>query len=259
MQVKNLSAGVEKTVGVNSKIILKNVSFKIERGELVALCGKNGAGKSTLLSVMAGVYGAEMKIDGEVLLDGKKIADYKRKDLAKKLAYMEQTEYSTWDFLVKDFVLQGRFAYSKNGYYSDSDYEIVRKVIEEVGISDLAERTVHTLSGGEFQKVRIARSLAQEPEFMLLDEPAANLDFVYEPKLMRMLKDFCVSKNIGIVLSMHDVNLAGRYADKMILMPPAAPVIFGKSSDVLNEENLKNTFGVEFIKGSAEEAFVPKL
>lgn len=259
MQVKNLSAGVGKTAGVNSKNILKNVSFEIERGELVALCGKNGAGKSTLLSVMAGVSGAEMKIDGEVLLDGKKIADYKRKDLAKKLAYMEQAEYSTWDFLVKDFVLQGRFAYSKNGYYSDSDYEIVRKVMEEVGISDLAERTVHTLSGGEFQKVRIARSLAQEPEFMLLDEPAANLDFVYEPKLMRMLKDFCVSKNIGIVLSMHDVNLSGRYADKMILMPPAAPVIFGKSSDVLNEENLKNTFGVEFIKGSAEEAFVPKL
>lgn len=259
MQVKNLSAGVGKTAGVNSKNILKNVSFEIERGELVALCGKNGAGKSTLLSVMAGVSGAEMKIGGEVLLDGKKIADYKRKDLAKKLAYMEQAEYSTWDFLVKDFVLQGRFAYSKNGYYSDNDYEIVRKVMEEVGISDLAERTVHTLSGGEFQKVRIARSLAQEPEFMLLDEPAANLDFVYEPKLMRMLKDFCVSKNIGIVLSMHDVNLAGRYADKMILMPPAAPVIFGKSSDVLNEENLKNTFGVEFIKGSAEEAFVPKL
>lgn len=252
MQVKNLSAGV------SGKSILKNVSFEIGRGEVVALCGKNGAGKSTLLSIMAGVSGAELNVGGEVLLDGKKITDYKRKDLAKKLAFMEQAEYSTWDFLVEDFVLQGRFAYSKNGYYSDGDYEVVRKVMEDVGILEFAGRTVHTLSGGEFQKVRIARSLAQEPEFMLLDEPAANLDFVYEPQLMELLVKIAEEKKIGIVLSMHDVNMAGNYCSKMILLPPASPVIFGNVKEVLTLENLKTTFGVEFEQTDGRLLFLPR-
>lgn len=252
--VQNLSAQYSQNLPV-----LAEVSFSVQAGQLVALCGRNGCGKSTLLSVMAGVSDLGLRVSGAVRLDGREVSAFKRRELAQNIAYMEQTEYSTWNFLVRDYVLQGRFAYSKNGYYSDADDKICLEAISEVGIENLAGRNVHELSGGEFQKVRIARALAQQPKFMLLDEPAANLDFVYEPQLMQMLKDFCISKNIGIILSMHDVNLAARYADKMIFMPPAASVIFGAPSDLLNGENLKKTFGVDFTKASAAETFVPKL
>lgn len=252
MKVEKLSASVF------NKTILKNVSFELKRGELVALCGKNGAGKSTLLSAMAGVSEADLTLKGEISLEGKKLSDYKRKELAKKLAYMEQTEYSTWDFSVKDFVLQGRFAYSKNGFYSTQDYEVVKQAMTDVDILELAERTVHTLSGGEFQKVRIARSLAQQPEFMLLDEPSANLDFVYEPQLMKLLKKIAEEKKIGIVLSMHDVNMAKDYCSKMILLPPASAVIFGDVQEVLTLENLQTTFGVEFERTDGRPLFLPR-
>lgn len=242
-----------------SQPVLKDISFSLETGKLIALCGPNGCGKSTLLSVMAGVSEPALKVSGAVLLDEQDLKVYKRRELAQNIAFMEQTEYSTWNFSVSDYILQGRFAYSRNGYYSDEDKKICQEVILEVGIENLAQRNVHELSGGEFQKVRIARALAQQPKFMLLDEPAANLDFVYEPQLMQMLKDFTTKKNIGIILSMHDVNLASRYADTIIFMPPCSQVICGAPEKVMNEENLKKTFGVEFTKKSDAESFVPKL
>lgn len=248
----------ELTAAYNSPV-LAGVTVTLQTGSLVVLCGRNGCGKSTLLSVMAGVPDAALKVSGAVTLNDREIKNYKRRELARYVAYMEQTEYSTWNFKVSDYVLQGRYAHSKNGYYTQADHEICSAALQETGIASLAQRNVHELSGGEFQKVRIARALAQQPQFMLLDEPAANLDFVYEPQLMQQLKDITARKNIGIILSMHDVNLAARYADIIIFMPPAAPVISGTPQTVLNEENLNKTFGVEFIKGSAAEMYMPKL
>ena len=239
--------------------ILKDVTFSLCSGQLVALCGPNGCGKSTLLSVMAGVQESALKVSGAITLDGQNVAELKRRELAQNLAYMEQTENSTWNFNVSDYILQGRFAHSKNGYYSSADEAICLQVIKEVGIENLAERKVHELSGGEFQKVRIARALAQQPKFMLLDEPAASLDFVYEPQLMQMLKKFCVEKQIGIILSMHDVNLAARFVDEIIFMPPQSSIIKGTPQELMNAENLHKTFGVEFIKADSAEYFVPKL
>lgn len=242
----------------NSRNVLNGVSFVVTPGELVALCGRNGSGKSTLLSVMAAVPDAALKVEGSVLLDGVPVGNYKRKILATKIAYMEQSEFSTWNFPVKDYVLQGRFAHSKNGYYSVKDYEIVETVMAEMQISEFADRTVHALSGGEFQKVRIARALAQEPEFMLLDEPASGLDFVYEPQLMEQLKKITAQKGIGIILSIHNINTAAHYCDKMILLPAQAAVISGTPEQVMNEENLKLTFGVDFERTDGRQLFQPR-
>ena len=121
------------------------------------------------------------------------------------------------------------------------------EIIEELNLGELKNRSVHNLSGGEFQKVRIARSLAHTPKFMLLDEPAASLDFVFEPKLMELLKNIAKSKNIGIVLSIHNVNQIENFADKVIMLPKGQKNVFGNVKDVLNEENLKLTFGVDFV------------
>lgn len=252
-----LTVKINDSSYINKKI-LSNVEFSVNSGELVSLCGRNGAGKSTLLSVIAQVTDSKLQVNGDVFLDEKKLSDFKRKELAQNIAYMEQSEYSTWDFSVYDFVLQGRFAHSKNGYYSEKDNQIVEEVLEELDITDFRERTIHNLSGGEFQKVRIARALAQCPQFMLLDEPSANLDFVYEPQLLEMLKKISHEKNMGIILSMHDVNMAAKYSDKMILLPLSAPVIFGKPEQIMTLENLQTTFGVAFERTDGRQLFLPR-
>ena len=125
------------------------------------------------------------------------------------------------------------------------DNKKVDEILKELELSEFAQRNVHSLSGGEFQKVRLARALVQEPDFLILDEPANNLDFVYEPKLLDLLKLLCAGKKIGVLLTIHDVNLAARYADKIVLLPPGQSEISGLVSKVFTAENLVKTFGVE--------------
>ena len=284
LKIQNLSASY------GDKIVLSDVSFSLQQGDFVCLCGPNGAGKSTLLSVMAGVADAGLKASGQVgwfrydashhsTTDASEImmveCDAKRRvsktprhELARLIAFMQQNEYSEWNFLVRDYVLQGRYAYTKRGIfgagpanYAAVDYEVVDEVLSELGLSDFSNRYIHELSGGEFQKIRLARALAQTPRFLLLDEPAANLDYVYEPHLMQLLRDTAHKKNLGILAAVHDINLAARFADKILLLPPAAPttaeasensgtrkksVLFGTPSDIMNTDNLKYTFGVDF-------------
>ena len=167
---------------------------------------------------------------------------------------MQQNEFSEWNFTVKDFVLQGRYSHSNGGHYAAADYEVVDGVLRDLDLSAFADRNIHELSGGEFQKVRLARAFAQCPRFLLLDEPAANLDYVFEPHLMQLLCDTAHKKNIGILAAVHDINLAARFADKILLLPPAAAsenaskksVLYGSPSDIMNPDNLKYTFGVDF-------------
>jgi len=240
LSVQNLSSSY------GNKSIFQNLSFEVNAGELVCLCGPNGAGKSTLLTSVAGIGDSSLKTSGEVLVDQTVLSSLKNKERAKYISYMEQTSVSAWDFTVADFVLQGRFAYSKNGYYSAEDKQIAQNAMEQLGIAQFSSRTIHSLSGGEFQKVRIARTLAQSTSFVLLDEPAANLDFVYEPQLLELLKNLAHKNNLGIIISIHDVNLAARYADKMLLLPKNQNPVFGSVDDIMTVENLEKTFGVPF-------------
>lgn len=234
--------------------ILTNINLKIIPGGFICLCGPNGAGKSTLLSVIAGVPDAKLKVTGDVKWFRNDAAHHSnaefskpsRRELARTLAYLQQNEYSEWDFTVRDYVLQGRYAYTKFGHYTAADYEVVDGVLGELGLSDFSQRHIHSLSGGEFQKIRLARALAQTPKFLLLDEPASNLDYVYEPHLMRLLADTAHNKNLGILAAVHDINLASRFADKIILLPPKKSVLYGTPSDIMNSDNLKYTFGVDF-------------
>ncbi len=253
LKIQNLSASY------GDKIVLSDVSFALQQGEFVCLCGPNGAGKSTLLSVMAGVADSSLKVSG----GGQQLAEFSRlprREAARLIAYLQQNEYSEWDFIVRDYVLQGRYAYTKRSIfgagpanYAAADYEVVDEVLGELDLSDFSQRHIHSLSGGEFQKIRLARALAQTPNFLLLDEPAANLDYVYEPHLMQLLLDTAHSKKIGILAAVHDINLAARFADKILLLPPAGrtmdskkSVLFGSPSDIMNTDNLKYTFGVDF-------------
>ena len=247
LKVENLSASYKTKRSADRKTdmhekIINDMSFIAKSGELVCICGPNGCGKSTLLSVLAGVPGAALKVTGRVLMESGdgiakggspdspvEISHMKVGERAKLIAYMQQTELSVWDFNVFDYVLQGRFAHSGGGHYTKKKKKIVRDVLEELGLAAFAARTLHTLSGGEFQKIRIARAFSQQPRFMLLDEPAASLDYVY-----------------GIIVSVHDINLARAFADKIMLLSPEKAAIFGSPDDIMNVENLRITFGVDF-------------
>ena len=251
LRISNLNATYKETS------ILNDINLSLIQGEFVCLCGPNGAGKSTLFSVIAGVPDARLKVNGEIrwLSEAEHriettgttdISHLPRRDAARIIAFMQQSEYSEWDFTVRDYVLQGRFAYTKYGNYSAADLEVVDGVLADLGLSQFAERHIHSLSGGEFQKVRLARALTQTPRFLLLDEPAANLDYVYEPHLMQLLHDTAHSKNLGVLAAVHDINLAARFADKIILLPPKKSVLYGTPSDIMNTDNLKYTFGVDF-------------
>ena len=282
LRISNLNASYKETP------ILRDIELSLLQGEFVCLCGPNGAGKSTLLSVMAGVQDAALKVTGEVAERGRStdgasesekeqtsvnLQKLPRRDAARIIAYLQQNEYSEWDFTVHDYALQGRYAHAQSGFfgrfgpanYTAADNAVVDGVLADLSLQQFANRTIHTLSGGEFQKVRLARALAQTPKFLLLDEPAANLDYVFEPHLMQLLSDTAHSKNIGILAAVHDINLAARYADKIILLPPARTsansetsastetsasskksVLSGTPSDIMNTDNLKYTFGVDF-------------
>ena len=251
LRISNLSASYNKTQ------ILRDINLSVSQGEFVCLCGPNGAGKSTLLSVMAGVPDAKLKVKGEVGWFRYDASHHsttrsltpktpRRRDLARLIACLQQNEYSEWDFTVRDYVLQGRYAHTHYGNYSAADYSVVDGVLEELNLSQFAARNIHSLSGGEFQKIRLARALAQTPRFLLLDEPASNLDYVYEPHLMQLLSDTAHKKNLGILAAVHDINLAARFADKIILLPSKKSVLSGSPSDIMNTDNLKYTFGVDF-------------
>ena len=242
-----------------NKLVLKNISVQINTGELTCLCGPNGCGKSTLLSVMAWAANDGLDIfkgpgaaetaavhTNPNFIDALTLKKLPRKKTAQIVSFMQQSEYSTWNFSVKELVLQGRFCHTKNGFYTVADEQLADAALAELGISNLADRPVHSLSGGEFQKARIARALCQQSDFILLDEPAANLDFVYEPWLMKKLATLAHEKNLGILVSIHDVNMAAVHADNLILLPLLGTPVCGKIKDVLTKENLKLTYGMEF-------------
>lgn len=248
LSCKNLSASY--FYGKKSHPVLADVSLELNPGELVCIAGPNGAGKSTLLTLMAGLEGKfsdNLKIvsaSQEPSIDGRKIPELTRKECAQHIAFLSQSEYPAWDSTVLDTILTGRFAWSGTNY-SEEDIQIAKEAACLLNITELLSRSVLNLSGGEYQKVRIARCLAQKPEYLLLDEPCAGLDFFTEPELLQTLREICIQQNIGILLSIHNLNLAAQFADRLILLPEQKPAISGTLNEVFTEKKLSRTYNRE--------------
>lgn len=238
--------------------VLSDVSLEVRRGEFVCLSGPNGSGKTTLLRLLAGISGgrgdavAISAAETPPSLDGTAVCTLSRRESAAAIAYMEQSERCAWDMSVRELILSGRFARSGTRYAAD-DVRIAEDAAERLGIGALLERGVHSLSGGEFQKARIARTLAQSDggNFLLLDEPCAALDISYEPELLRLFAETARSRNLGVLITIHDVNLAARFADRLALLPPpergVRGLISGTARSVLTEENMRLVYGVPMI------------
>ena len=220
----------------NGSEVLKGINLEIDEGEFVAILGPNGAGKSTLIKCIAGIVECDA-----VKIFGKPVRSYHRNELARILAYVPQRCELSF-MTVFDTVLLGRRPYM-GLRPSKRDVEVVRKTLEKLGISHLALKSTSRLSGGELQKVSIARALAQEPRILLLDEPTNNLDIRSQLEVMEIARNFALSGGTSIVV-MHDVNLALRLAERFIFMKNGR-VISDGGREILKPDLFEEVYGVK--------------
>lgn len=193
--------------------VLQDVSFHLKKGQVLAVLGINGAGKTTLLKCLNKILSPQK---GSILVDGKDIRQMTRKEVAKILGYVPQ-RFAEESLSVFDAVLLGRKPYIRWGA-TDQDYQVVEKVLKLMHLEEIALRPLSELSGGEAQKVVIARALAQEPKLLLLDEPVSNLDLKNQIEVMSLIQQVVKNQEISAIMAIHDLNLALRFADLFLLL-----------------------------------------
>lgn len=225
----------------NDHAIFQDLSMQIELGQLTSITGPNGIGKSTLIKCLTKIYNLS---SGIVYLDGRKIAAMSGRELAKTLGYVPQKDETGFSLSVYETVLIGRRPYIK-WKVKREDERIVESILNRLQLTELAERSITTLSGGERQKVAIARALAQEPDILFLDEPTSNLDLNHQLEVMTLLWELAHDDNAAIVVVIHDLNLANRFSDKVFLMGKQGLYASGKPIEVLTENNIREIYGVE--------------
>lgn len=221
--------------------VLRKIAFSIEEGDYLAILGTNGAGKSTLLKCLNRILKVKR---GKVHIDNKDISLFKRIDLAKNIAYVPQVhDYSRTR--VFDAILLGRKPYIKWDL-GEKDIEIVEDIIELLDLQSYAMSYTDELSGGELQKVVIARALAQEPKVLLMDEPTSNLDLKNQMEVLEIIKNIIEVKNISAIVTMHDLNLALRFANKFLLLKEGMIFDFGDKS-IINSKSIKEVYDVDVV------------
>jgi iron complex transport system ATP-binding protein len=224
---------------------LDNIDFSVREGEFVGVLGPNGSGKTTALRAISRTLKPRV---GTIFLDDQNIYEMENREVARSVAVVPQESISTFDFTTLDIVLMGRNPYiDRFRQESKEDLAIAKRVMELTNTWSLAERPVNELSGGEKQRVIIARALTQEPQILLLDEPTSHLDISNQLEIMDLIKRLCETKKLLIIAVFHDFNLAARYCDSIILLKDGKIVSVGKSDDTLTTENVRKVFSVDTI------------
>lgn len=206
IEVKNLTAAYDGLP------VFENISFTLPDNSFTALCGKNGSGKSTLLLLMAGIVPAGLKYSGEILINGKNIFTMKRQDAAQNVSLLLQSETPAWNLNVRQFIETGLYSYGR--LTQTECTRAVDEALEKIGITDFASKRLFNISGGEFQKCRLARCFAQKTPVMLFDEPAEKLDLPFQLKFLEQIKNL----NKTILFSIHDLNTASIFAKDFLLL-----------------------------------------
>lgn len=220
--------------------VIENISFSAESGELVSIVGPNGCGKSTLIKTLCGVM---KPVSGNVTLDNRDIMKYDRKELAKTVSYVPQNFVYAGFSSVYDTVIMGRRPYMEWSY-SNEDINMAVKAIVTMKLEDHVGRYVNELSGGQMQRVIIARSLAQDPEFYIFDEPTSAFDLRNQLDTMRIMRDIIKKKNACLVVALHDLNLALNYSDKVLVIKDGKKYDFGPKNEVITEKMIKDVYNV---------------
>lgn len=227
--------------GYNGSAILKDVSLLAAAGQVTILAGPNGSGKTTLLKCLAGLL---RMASGDVGVEGTSLASLSVRKRARRIAYMPQRIQTTFSSTVFDVVLTGRRPYIA-WRPSNADFAVVRNAIEKVGVGSLAHRSITELSGGEAQKVFIARGIAQDTPTMMFDEPTSSLDIRHQFEVMELFRRLAREERKTVIVTLHDLNLAAKYADRLFLMRAGRIVASGAPGEVLNEKTIKDVYQVE--------------
>ncbi len=219
--------------------ILKGINIEVDNKEVVGIIGPNGSGKSTLLKC---IYRVLKPNDGAILLDNVDIKEMSVKESSKRLAVLSQHNNYNFDFTVKDIVLMGRSPHKKfMERDNEEDYDIVNEALKKVDMLEFKDRSFQSLSGGEQQRVILARALAQQPKCLILDEPTNHLDIKYQLQLMRIVKGL----GIEVIAAIHDLNIAAMYCDKIYVLKDGEIIKYGKPKDVLTKEIIKDVYEVD--------------
>lgn len=230
-------------VGYGKKIVVNNVNIQVSKGEVFCLLGANGAGKTTTLRTLSGLL---KPMGGKVFLNGKDISEINKKELAKKLALVLTNRFSGSLMTVYDIVAMGRYPHTGFfGKLTEEDSEKIFVALETVNAKYLAERYFDELSDGEKQKVLVARALVQEPEIIILDEPTTHLDIKHRLELMEILKTLSKEKNIAVILSLHEIDIALKSCDKVMLIKDNNVLAYGEPEDTVNEDIINGLYGLE--------------
>ncbi|MDO4354944.1 MAG: ABC transporter ATP-binding protein [Clostridia bacterium] len=223
----------------DEKRILEDISLRVKPGSFVGLIGPNGSGKSTILKH---IYRALRPEAGEILLDGEALESMPYRKSAEKMGVVGQENEVPFDFQVKEIVAMGRNPHKRLFQAdTDDDRRIVREALERIGMAELADRNYQHLSGGEKQRVLIARMLAQQTEFLILDEPTNHLDVRYQLQIFDLVRSLPVT----VLSAVHDMNMAAAYCDYLYAIKDGRIALAGAPEDVLTAEHIRDVFGVE--------------
>lgn len=240
LEVKNLCCGYDEND------VVHNISFKVDRGENISIIGPNGCGKSTILKALANL----IEYKGEIKLDGVEIKKIKRKDLAKKVALMSQNSEIYFSYTVFETVALGRYAHI-NGIFSslsNEDKDIVLKCIESVGLLEEKDKLINELSGGQLQRVYLARAFAQEPDILLLDEPTNHLDLKCQIEILDYINKWTKENNKTVIGVLHDLNLVQMFSEDVILIKEGQIYSHGKAREILNSYKIKDVYKIDIRK-----------
>lgn len=224
---------------IGGKEILKGLDVQLHDKEFLGIIGPNGSGKSTFLKC---VYRVQKPSAGEIYLDGKKLDEFSYRESALKLSVVAQHNFYSFDFSVLDVVLMGRSPHKKIlERDNQKDYEIAYEALDVVGLKGFEKRNFSTLSGGEQQRVILARALTQQTECLILDEPTNHLDIKYQLEIMDIVK----SLNITVVAAIHDLNIAAMYCDRLVVIKNGEIVGVGTPKNILTERFIYDIYGVQ--------------
>lgn len=226
----------------NDKKVVEDVSLSIEKGTITSFIGPNGAGKSTLISMISRLITQE---GGEITIGGKDITKVKNNDLAKKISILKQSNAVNLKLTIRELVSFGRFPYSQ-GKLKKEDWEKVDEAIDYMELRDMQDKYLDELSGGQRQRAHIAMVIAQDTEYILLDEPLNNLDMRHSVQIMKTLRRLVDELGKTIVIVIHDINFASCYSDHIVALKDGKIVKQGPTCDVINECVLKDIYEMDF-------------
>jgi iron complex transport system ATP-binding protein len=227
-----------------NRTIFSELSFQVVAGQFIALIGPNGTGKSTLLKCLAGILPTTK---GSIYYSDLAFSTLKPSEIAKYVTYMPQSTSLETNFTVEQVVEMGRYPHkSRFGNWSQNDKDAIMNAMKQVGIYELRNRFIPSLSGGERQLVYLAKAIAQETDILLLDEPTSDLDIYYQVIVTKVIHDL-VAKGKTIIAAIHDINLATRICDQCILLRDGQFIAYDTPSSILKEEHIEHTFHVKSV------------